>query len=104
MQTAFDRRRLVASHSFKFSWQTSIRRKNIICVKVTAESILAKKSQEALGNAVTGERSSHMSTITWYLWWLFWYEKVFALNKDKFLAYLAVGKCGAWLLFCASHN
>lgn len=45
-----------------------------------------------------------MSTITWYLWWLFWYEKVFALDKDKFLAYLAVGKFRAWLLFCASHN
>lgn len=98
MEIASDWRRLVTAHGFESAGKILLEEKNI-CVKVTAESILAKKSQEALGNAVTGGRSSHMSTITWYLWWLFWYEKVFVLDKDKFLAYLAVGKCRAWLLF-----
>lgn len=70
------------------------------------EGILAKASQEALGNAVT-EGSSHVSVITvitWYLEWLLQYEKAFVPGIDKILGYLSVGKCRAWLSFCISHN
>lgn len=74
-----------------------------MCVKVAVEGILAKASQEALGNAVT-EGSSHVSVITWYLEWLLQYEKAFVLGIDKILGYLSVGKCRAWLSFCISHN
>lgn len=73
-----------------FYWE----KKTTICVKVAAEGILTKASQEALGNAVTGG-SSHLSTVTWYVGWLLQNEKVFALDKDKILAYLTVGKCRA---------